>query len=73
VHTDIAWAVTNLGGVCGVRGFEYDSKKNGHVVPPCHRTKRGLVCASVKAVVGLGSLTLSDGVWTDPQRRLSVQ
>jgi hypothetical protein len=28
---------------------------------------------SVKAVVGLGNLTLSDGVWADPQRRLSVQ
>jgi hypothetical protein len=27
----------------------------------------------VKAVAGLGSLTLSDGVWADPQRRLSVQ
>jgi hypothetical protein len=27
----------------------------------------------VKAIAGLGSLTLSDRVWTDPQRRLSVQ
>jgi hypothetical protein len=27
----------------------------------------------VKAVAGLGNLTLSDGVWADPQRRLSVQ
>jgi hypothetical protein len=27
----------------------------------------------VKAVVGLGTLALSDGVWADPQRRLSVQ
>jgi hypothetical protein len=26
----------------------------------------------VKAVAGLGNLTLSDGVWADPQRRLSV-
>jgi hypothetical protein len=27
----------------------------------------------VKAAAGLGTLTLSDGVWADPQRRLSVQ
>ena len=27
----------------------------------------------VKAVAGLGTLALSDGVWADPQRRLSVQ
>ena len=27
----------------------------------------------VKATAGLGTLALSDGVWADPQRRLSVQ
>jgi hypothetical protein len=29
--------------------------------------------AGVKAIAGLGSLALSNGVWADPQRRLSVQ
>jgi hypothetical protein len=28
---------------------------------------------TVKAIAGLGNLTLSDGVWADPQRHLSVQ
>jgi hypothetical protein len=36
-------------------------------------SKQGGSESLVKAVAGLGSLTLSDGVWADPQRCLSVQ
>jgi hypothetical protein len=41
------------------------SHSEGHCHPPC--------CENVKAAAGLGSLALSDRVWADPQRRLSVQ
>jgi hypothetical protein len=38
-----------------------------------HDITNGWFKLDVKAAAGLGSLTLSDRVWADPQRCLSVQ